>query len=161
MVEPQEIRKIPMLEDFSEKKLLKLREIVGLQVINAETVLYREKEDLDTLYMLLSGKIILEVEASQEVSVTLGVIKPGFTFGTSALIPQAKSSATALCVEPSEVLTISAAELMDLLKSDLELGFHFMQRLVHIYESRLAHRTSQFLQALKHHPELQRIFQES
>jgi len=31
---------------------------------------------------------------------------------------------------------------------------------MHIYESRLANRTSQFLQALKYHPELQRVFQE-
>ncbi|MFW6414867.1 MAG: Crp/Fnr family transcriptional regulator [Thermodesulfobacteriota bacterium] len=159
MVDTQEIRNIHMLQDLSEEKLQKISELANLQIVNAETILYREGENLNNLYMLLSGKIILEVDASEDISVTLGVIKPRFTIGTSSLISKAKSYATAFCVEPSEVITIDAAKLYSMLESDLELGFLFMQRIVHIYESRLAHRTSQFLQALRNHPELQRLFQ--
>ncbi len=160
MIETHEIRNIHMLQDFSEEKLQKIAELANLQIVNAETVLYREEQNLSYLYMLLSGKIILEVDASEDISVTLGVIKPRYTIGTSSLIPKAKSYATAFCVEPSEVIFINAAELYTLLENDLELGFLFMQRIMHIYESRLANRTSQFLQALKYHPELQRVFQE-
>ena len=159
-METQELRNIHMLQDLSEEKLQKISDVANLQIVNAETVLYREGEYLNNLYMLLSGKIILEVDFSEDISITLGVIKPRFTIGTSALISKAKSYATAFCVEPSEVIAIHTDELYTLLENDLELGFLFMQRIVHIYESRLANRTSQFLQALKNHPELQRIFQE-
>mgnify|MGYP000093603165 CR=1 FL=1 len=159
MMETHELRNIHMLQDFPEDKLQKISRLANLQVVNAETVLYREEENLSNLYMLLSGKIILEVDVSEDISVTLGVIKPRYTIGTSSLISQAKSYATAFCVEPSEVITFNAKELYNLLENDLELGFLFMQRIVHIYESRLANRTSQFLRALRNHPELQRLFQ--
>jgi len=160
MMETHELRNIHMLQDFPEEKLQKIAQLANLQVVNAETVLYREGENLSNLYMLLSGKIILEVDVSEDISVTLGVIKPRFTIGTSSLISKARCYATAFCVEPSEVISFDARELYNLLENDLELGFLFMQRIVHIYESRLANRTSQFLRALRNHPELQRVFQE-
>ena len=158
MMETNELRNIHMLQDLSEDKLQKISGLANFRILNAETVLYSEGGNLNFLYMLLSGKIILEMDVSEDISVTLGVIKPRYTFGTSSLIPKAKSIATAFCVEPSEVISINAAELLTLLEDDLELGFLFMQRLLHIYESRLANRTTQFLQALKNHPELKRVF---
>ncbi len=161
MMETDKLRNIHMLQDLPEDKLQKIYKLANLRMFNAETILYREGGNLNFLYMLLSGKIILEVDANEDISVTLGVIKPRYTFGTSSLIPRAKSIATALCVEPSEVISINAADLSELLENDLELGFLFMQRMVHIYESRLANRTSQFLQALKNHPELQQVFNKS
>lgn len=159
MVSCEELRNVLLVQDLPDSMLEKIGQIAQLQLYSDGTVFFNEDEYPQYLYMLLTGKVLLEVEASANVNVTLGAIKPGFSFGLTALLPGEKSSVTAICVEPCELISVHGPELLNILNSDFELGFHVMSKVVAIYKSRVDRRTNQFLKALENHPELQKVFQ--
>ncbi len=159
MVSIEELRNIVLLQDLSGSMLEKIGQIAQLQIYSDGTIFFHEDEYPQYLHMLLTGKVLLEVEASANVNVTLGTIKPGFSFGLNALLPGEKSSVTAICVEPCEAISVHGVKLLDILSSDYELGYYLMSKLAAIYKSRADRRTSQFLKALENHPEIQKVFQ--
>lgn len=159
MVSIDELRSILLLQDLPESVLEQVGAMAQLQIYSDGTVLFHEDEHPEYMYMLLNGKVLLEVEASANINVTLGAIKPGFSFGLTALLPGEKSMVSAICVEPCEAISVHGEKLLELLHLDFEIGFRIMSKVVAIYKSRVDRRTSQFLKALENHPELQRVFQ--
>lgn len=160
MVNVAELQKINMFKDVSSEHLEQLAKLGQLQIFSARTVLFKENQQVSTLYLLLSGKVLLEKEISSKVNLTLGALKPGFAFGLASLIPGSQSQATAICIESCEAITLQASDLQDLFQRDRELGMVVMQRVAQILRYRLEHRTGQFLKAIEHHPEIQRLFKE-
>ena len=73
-------------------------------------------------YMLKEGKVLLEVDASESISISLGAMKTGFSFGWSSLFPGSTYTATAVCVEPTEVIAIPGKDLVRLMDEDHHNG---------------------------------------
>ncbi len=108
--------------------------------------------------MLKAGKILLEVDMSETISVSLGVVKAGFCFGWSALFPGSRYTSTAICSEPCEVMSIPGEGFLSLMEKDHSMGYRVMEMIASILKSRLERRTEQFLKAIQNHPDLQALF---
>ena len=158
MVSIEDLKKIIVLQDLPDSMLEGMRSLTQLRLFGEGAVIFEEGQAAEVFYMLLKGKLILEVEASELVTVSLGAIKPGYSFGWSAVMGEGMNyTSTTLCAEPCQVYSIRAEKIRNLLKSDYEMAYLFNQRLIWIVKNRLDHRTSQFVTVLRNHPDIESL----
>ena len=158
MVTKDDLKQVVMLTYLTDPMLEKLSEIVDLLRFDKDEVIFRENEPADRFYMLRSGSILLEQSISEDVTACVGSIKPGFSFGWSAMVEDGLYTTDAVCVELSEVFSFKRDKICKLFQRDPEMGFRFYQRLLVIIKKRLDYRTGQFRQAITNHPDMQRLF---
>ncbi|MFN3534364.1 MAG: cyclic nucleotide-binding domain-containing protein, partial [Desulfatiglandales bacterium] len=106
MVELQELKKIYIMQRLTDPMLEKIRPLVSVRRYNDRDVVFREGEEATEFFILYSGLILLEVSASPIMDITIGTIKPGYSFGWSALMqPPAHYTTHAISSGASEVFT--------------------------------------------------------
>jgi len=158
MVSLNDLKKILLLSNFEDSLLEKLAAPAQLRIFGEKAVLFVEGQEADTFYMLLNGKVLLEKAASETVKISLEAVKPGYSFGWSALLTGASYTSYAICAEPCELITFQGNELRKMMEENLLLGRRIMERTLEITMVRLQKRTEQFLKTLRQHPDMERLF---
>ncbi|MCG6879790.1 MAG: PAS domain S-box protein [Deltaproteobacteria bacterium] len=159
MIAFDELRKILVLEDVSDSMLGKMVPLLQMRVFGERDVIFQQGDDADLFYMLKEGKVLLEVDASESISISLGAMKTGFSFGWSSLFSGSNYTSTAVCVEPTEVIALPGKDLVRLMDENHDNGYGIMWKIAAILRRRLGRRTGQFLRAIEQHPDIQKIFQ--
>lgn len=157
MVENNVLKKISFLKDLPEPILEKVGAIAQFETFDEESILFRQNQEQTLLYMLVSGKIFLNSRAASGRSLTLDEVLAGRTFGVSALMGGSFSTYTAVCVEKSEIITISGPQLLQLFETDFEIGHTLMLKVTALFKSRMERHTQQFLYSLAKHPEIKQF----
>jgi CRP-like cAMP-binding protein len=132
--------------------------IIDVLNFNQNEIIFREKEPSDRFYMVKTGKVLLEQRMSDKVTVCVGSIKPGLSFGWSAMLDNETYTVDAVCDEPCLIYSVKRNKIKKVFEMDPEMGFRIHQRLLVILKKRLDHRTEQFRQAIMHHPAMQNLF---
>ena len=157
MVSMEDIKAIYLLADLTDQILEEMSSMTELRQFKEREVIYEEGDSAENFYMLKRGKILLEVEVSKQIIISLGSIKSGYSFGWSALIPDSKHTSYAVCTEPCDVLITPGEKFLDLLNKDHAMGFVFMEGVMKILKNRLDRRTGQFLKVMTKHPDIQKL----
>ncbi len=157
MVSIEDLKKIFLLQKLSNKDLEKILPITSLHELKENEVVFKEGDKADTFYMLKRGKVLLEVDISEFISMSLGAVKTGFSFGWSSLMPDSVYTSNGICAEPCEVIAVSGKEFLTHLRKDHAVGYHVMEGVARIIRDRLERRTSQFLMVMKKHPDIQKL----
>jgi len=155
MVVKDDLKQIVILGYLTDEMLAKLLPYVELQTFEEGHVIFREADLGVTFYMLKRGKVLLEQKISDKVRVSVGSIKPGYSFGWSAMLGgEELYTLEAICVEECEVFSISKEAIKRLLDDDHSMGYYLMQRIVAVVKKRLDRRTEQFLRVISVHPDI-------
>jgi len=161
MVELEELKKIFILKRLTDPMLERIKPLVTVKRFRDRDVVFREGEEAMEFHMLYSGLILLEMPIGPVMDITLGTIKPGYSFGWSALMPPPTHYTThAISSGNSEVFCLPGKELQTMMDEDPELGYRLLRGVVNILKKRLERRTEQFLKTLKSHPDIQKPFWE-
>jgi len=160
MVQRDDLKQIVMLTYLSDEMLDQLTTIIDILKFDREEVLFRQNQWADRFYMMRSGLILLEQKISEDVTAIVGSIKPGYSFGWSAMVEDGTYTVDAVCVEPSEVLSFKREKINRMMEQNPAMGLILYQRLMVIIKKRLDYRTEQFRQAIMNHPEMQQLFSE-
>ncbi len=150
----EDLKQIVMLTHLNDEMLAKLIPITELLLFDDKEVIFREGDKADRLYMLQHGKVLLEQRLTEKITVSVNAIKPGFTFGWSAMLDEDSFTSDAICVEPCKVFSFRREKIKALFEQDHSLGYVMSQRLLRILKQRLNIRTAQFIKTIKHHPDL-------
>ena len=159
MIAFDDLRKIVLLENVSDAMLGKMVPLLEMRVFGERDIIFQQGDDADMFYMLKEGKVLLEVDASDTISVSMGAMKAGFSLGWSSLFPGSSYTATAVCVEPTEIFAIPGRDFVRFMDGDHDNGYNIMWKITSILRHRLGRRTGQFLRAIEHHPDIQKVFQ--
>ncbi len=158
MVSIENLRDVVILNRLTDQMLEKFQPHIDVLHYDEEDIIFREGDPADRFYFLKFGKILLEKKISEKISFAIGAIKPGYSFGWSAMLKEAPGYTTrTVCAEPCEVYSLRSTKLQSLVHDEPELGFLFMQRLLWVVKSRLDHRTSQFVTVLRNHPDIENL----
>lgn len=160
MISRDELKQIVMLGYLKDEMLDKLSPFVDVLNYSEREYVFRQGDAADRFYMLRRGKILFERRGSEKMSVTMGSLKPGYSFGWSSMVDVRFYSTDAVCAEPSEVFSVRGHKLKNLLEADPSMGYIFSQRLLRVIKSRLDHRTEQFMRVIRNHPDLKSLFEE-
>jgi CRP-like cAMP-binding protein len=134
----------------------KMQPHVQSRTFNAGETIFREGDPGETFFMLRKGKVLLEQRISDKIRVSVVAIKPGYSFGWSAVLGDPGSyTLDAVCAEASDLFLIQRSDIRRLLEADHSMGYILMQRIVVVVKKRLDRRTEQFLRVIKAHPDIQ------
>ncbi|HDZ23750.1 MAG TPA: cyclic nucleotide-binding domain-containing protein [Desulfobacteraceae bacterium] len=160
MVSVDDLKKIWLIASLEEPLLEKIRPLSQLRLFGEKAVLFEEGQEADTLYMLLTGKVLLELKASDTIMISLEAMKPGDPFGWSAIVPGSLYTANATCSEPCELITIPGKDLRQIMDKDHLLGYRIMEGISRILQTRLLTRTNQFLKTFQQLPDMAKLFKQ-
>ncbi len=95
---------------------------------SAGTVLFREDEPGETMYVIQSGRVRISKEANG-VPKTLAVLGPGEFLGEMAILNEKPRTATAEVVEDARLLVIDARTFESMVVSNAEIAVRLIKRL--------------------------------
>ncbi|RJQ56044.1 MAG: cyclic nucleotide-binding domain-containing protein [Desulfobacteraceae bacterium] len=158
MLEIEDLKKIVILTYLSDEMLKRVIPIVDFLRFDEREQVFLEGEPAGRFYMLRRGKMLLEKRISENITVSVGTIKAGFSFGWSAMLDGGAYTSDAICAEPCEIFSFRREKILPLMESDPRMGYIIFQRLLQVVKKRLDHRTEQFLKAISSHPDLRSFF---
>jgi CRP/FNR family transcriptional regulator, cyclic AMP receptor protein len=85
-------------------------------------VIFREGDEGDTTYLLLSGAILLTREHQDGRMVAIAELRAGNMFGELAMFRGEKRSATAEAIEPTEAVALLAPDVQRLIRQNPEIA---------------------------------------
>ena len=126
------LRTVPLLADLHDDVMDRLATMAVVVDVVPGTVLMREGEEADGLYVVLGGRLEVTKRMGPD-DLPVGVIGPGEVVGEMALLEQGPRSATVRAVEPGRTLFIARDAFLDLVATDSTVSL----ALVHTLGTRL------------------------
>ena len=157
MLTREDLSQIVMIAHLTDAMQDRLAQIIDALNFDKDEIIFREGEPADRFYMLRSGNVLLEQRISDKVTACVGSVKPGFSFGWSAMVDNGVYTTEAVCIEPSEIYSFKRDKINNLFAQDPEMGFRIYQLLLEMIKKRLDYRTGQFRHAIADHPDMQNL----
>lgn len=157
MIPVEMLKKINLFEGLTDKELKLFQPFTESAEYNEREIVYQKGQPAQNIFMLLSGKALLEERISEDISISLSSMKPGYSFGWYALVPNGSYSYTAVCAEPSKILIMPSEKIRGLLQNTPSLCYKVMLKVFEILKYRIDHRTAQFVSLLSRHPDMEQI----
>jgi CRP/FNR family cyclic AMP-dependent transcriptional regulator len=133
-----ELQKISWFRELKPEHLKKIAAISHLRKVKAGEVLFHEGDSEDNLYIVLEGRIALNIFVPHRGKVRIYTAEPLDVFGWSSVTPSVRQrTAGATAVMDSKVIAIHAEKLRQACDEDHDLGYVVMRRLANIVASRL------------------------
>ena len=120
-------------------------------------MIFKQGEPAERIFLLKKGNVLLEHRIADKMTVSMSSIKPGYSFGWSAMLDNDVYSTDAICAEASQVYTFRASKLKKIMEEDHTIGFIISQRLLYVLKKRYDIRTEQFVKTIKFHPEISKL----
>jgi CRP-like cAMP-binding protein len=134
----QELEKIPWFKELEPEHLQKLTDIAYLRHVRAGEVLFREGDREDYLYIVIEGRVALDIFIPHKGKVRIYTAEPWDLFGWSSVTPNNfQRTAGAVAVVDGLIVGIDSAKLRKACDDDHDLGYVVMRRLTNIVASRL------------------------
>ena len=112
----------------------------------AGQTIFREGERDNWLYLVLEGRVALEIHVPNRGRVTILTVGPDEIFGWSATVPSLqKKTASAWSVQDTRALAFDAAALVAACDADHDLGYHVFRALTSVISGRLTATRLQLL----------------
>ncbi len=120
------------------KEFLEVATEHGTEIeLEAEEMLFREGEAAERFYLILSGKVALEISAADHPRITVETVGTGEVLGWSWLISPRRWTLDARTVKPTRLIALNAPDLQRYFSQHPELGYRFLLRLLPVIAERL------------------------
>jgi len=123
-----------LFRDCSDEQVTSLLARGRLLVRAAGTFFFREGDQLDTFFILQSGRVSAYHLTTNGQQSLLKYVRPGEPFGLASVLPFSRTLASAQAVEDSEALAWHRDVAKPLIKSSPQLAFNLAGILARSYE---------------------------
>ena len=147
----EELQKIPWFQELKPQHVAKLASIAQVRTVKAGEVLFREGDKEDYVYVVLDGRIGLDLYVPHRGKVRFYTADRWEIFGWSSVTPTVRQrTAGAVAVIDSRVARIEATRMRQACDDDCELGYQVMRRLANVVAGRLLVTRLQLLDMFGH-----------
>ncbi len=134
----EELRKIPWFQELREDHIRKIASISKIRPMKAGEVIFREGDTHESVYIVLQGRVGLELFVPHRGRVRFYTAEPWEIFGWSSVTPNVHlRTAGATAVLDGALVKVDAAELNEACEQDHDLGYLVMRRLARVVAGRL------------------------
>jgi CRP-like cAMP-binding protein len=147
MVPIETLEKIGFLEGFAPDYLKPLASVAKVVEVPADEIIFHEKQKSPNIYLVVQGKVALEIWAAGRGATRIQTVGPGKLLGWSPLLGQGPMTATARALEPSRLVAINALQVLDACAENPRLGTELMRRTALALSRRLNATRLQLLDA--------------
>jgi CRP/FNR family transcriptional regulator, cyclic AMP receptor protein len=132
------LQAIPWFQELEPDHFDKLMNISHLCNWEANQELFKEGENEDFLYVVIEGRVAIEIAVPTRGKIRVYTAEPMDIVGWSSVTPVVRQrTATARAVLPSRLVCMDAKKLRLLCEEDHDLGYIFMRRMANVVASRL------------------------
>ncbi len=131
-------QEIPWFKELKLEYIQKIATISHLRHFKAGEVFFHEGDKQDFFYVVLEGRVALDMFIPHHGKVRFYTAEPWDTFGWSSVTPVIhQRTAGAVAVVAGAVIGTDAGKLRQLCDEDHDLGYLVMSRLANVVASRL------------------------
>jgi CRP/FNR family cyclic AMP-dependent transcriptional regulator len=120
---------IPLFTGLGKKDLDTVARHTVAKTFPAHTLLIRERDKSDSLYIILYGKVKIYVSDNEGDEAILNIQGPGDFFGEMALLDDAPRSASAVTMEPTRVAIMTKTDFKQCLADHPEIAYTLIRTL--------------------------------
>ena len=133
-----ELQKIPWFQELKPEHVRQIAEISSLRPFKAGEVFFHEGDKQDFFYIVLSGRVGLDMYVPHRGKVRFYTCEEWDNFGWSAVTPSVRTrTAGAVGVMDGIVIATDTEKLQALCDRDHDFGYLFMRRMSNVIASRL------------------------
>lgn len=137
MISPEILRRYPYFAAAQDAGLRDLAMICEEELIPAGTVMYREGDKADKLYILVEGEVDIQYTLGSGELRTVDTIVPGELMMWSALVEPYKSTAVVTTRQDSKVIAMDSDKLRIFCTSDREVANDVLLHVTKLLATRL------------------------
>ena len=128
-----------IVQGLSGKQISQLYSAGSVARTGRNEIIVEEEQNLDSLYMLLAGEILVYLPKSEQrpAEVVLATLTIGDYFGEYSFVDQRPTSASIKTLSECTLYTISQSTLREYLNSDKDTGFIIYRNLLTVLVGRL------------------------
>ena len=129
---PQEeevVRRAPLFTALDEAAALSLRASMDTVKIAKGSILFKEGDDGEHLYVIIDGKLKLGTSSGDGPENLLSILGPGEMFGELSLFDPGPRTSTATAVTDAKLLSLSHEKVIPWLKQNPEVSLQLLTRL--------------------------------
>lgn len=123
------VRRHPFVEGFEPHQIEKLAALAREVRFAKDQVIYREGEECLDFYLVVSGRVVLEITPPSG-AFHVDTVEPGDEFGWSAVLMGRERVLQARALADTHVLAFEGARLRELCESDKAFGYDLMHKLL-------------------------------
>ena len=112
LINTEDLKRIVILSYLTDDMLDKIVPIIDMLKFDEREAIFREGDIASRFYMLRRGKILLEKRISDKITVSVGSVKAGFSFGWSAMLDGGQYTSDAICSEPCEIFSVRREKIL-------------------------------------------------
>jgi CRP-like cAMP-binding protein len=139
------LSEIRFLRGVTARHLEELAGIARIEEYEEGDVLFTEGQQVESVYLLISGEVALEISASGIRPQHVLTVGRGESLGWSALLGRRRRTATAKATEPTTLIRIDGQQLTDLCQHNPRLGYEIMRQTAAALADRLNAMRLRFL----------------
>jgi len=124
------LKSVPLFAGFPDDQLRMLVTVVTRRSAPRASVIMAAGDQIDSLYIVISGRLKVMMSDSDGKEVILSLIGPGEFFGEMGLIDDSPRSASVITIEPCELLSITKRDFKKCLAENFEMSMAVMRGLV-------------------------------
>jgi CRP/FNR family transcriptional regulator, cyclic AMP receptor protein len=133
-----ELRKIPWFHELKTEHVRQFAEISSLRHFKAGEVFFHEGDKQDFFYIVLSGRVALDMFVPHRGKIRFYTCEEWDNFGWSGVTPVVHTrTAGAVGVMDGIVISTDTEKLQALCDKDHDIGYLFMRRMSNVIASRL------------------------
>jgi CRP-like cAMP-binding protein len=134
----EELRKVPWFQDLEPGDIRKFAEISSLRHFKAGEVFFHEGDKQDYFYIVLNGRVALDMHVPHHGKVRFYTCEDGDSFGWSSVTPEVRTrTAGAVGVLAGSVIASDTTKLQELCDRDHDIGYLFMRQMTSVIANRL------------------------
>jgi len=143
------LSQVTLFQDLDAEALSKLAPFLTNKKVSAGSVIFRELEDSDALYIVEQGTVVVSKHVSGDVDMVLTRFQHGDFFGEMGLFDNAPRSATANVETDSLLWRLDRGVFHDIFSHHPEIAAKICYRLVTIFIERLRATNEQARDAIR------------
>ena len=124
------LKSVPLFAGFPDEQLRTLVSVVARRSAPRASVIMAAGDQIDSLYIVISGRLKVMMGDSEGKEVILSLIGPGEFFGEMGLIDDSPRSASVVTIEPCELLSINKRDFKKCLAENFDMCTAVMRGLV-------------------------------
>jgi CRP-like cAMP-binding protein len=137
MISPEILRRYPYFAAAGEDSLRELAMLADEVTVAAGTIMCREGDPADKLYILVEGEVDIQYTLGSGELRTVDTIVPGELLMWSALVEPYKSTAVVTTRQPCKLIALNAPKLRVFCEKDRDVANHVLLHLNKLLATRL------------------------
>ena len=141
---------VSIFQPLTKSQCEALEKVAEVVTCDADCRLFSTGEEAKDVYVLLEGKVNIQVQLSSRPE-KVGVVmlsQKGQVIGWSGLLGQSHYTASAICHGTTKMVKIPGQAFMEILEQDKEAGFAVLSQIITVVSGRLRNLQSVVLKTM-------------